>query len=325
MRFISSNQIRNHINSAAANRAPFFFALNYEMTEGVFVENPLLQNNVLFQFHGKGNKPDGAVSSSKAEITTHPLSEEAYKAKFEVIKKAICNEEVKVANLTIQTPIETTIDCREVFMRSQSPYQVYIPNRFVSFSPERFVKIENGKISANPMKGTIDASIANAEQLILNNPKEIAELDAVTQAVIRELSVVAHNVKVKKRRYIDKIESLNRTLLQVSSEVEGRLPTDYLAKMGNLLFSLLPAASITGYPKKKSIACIELAEGIPRGYYSGIAGYFDGNRLDTAVLIRFIEINNERLFFRSGGGITQHSVCKNEYQEALNKIYFPFV
>lgn len=325
MKLISSDKIRHHINKAAANHTPFFFAINYEMTEGVFIKNPLLQHNLLFQFHGKGNKPAEAVSSIMAEITTYPISEQAYKAKFEVIQNGIDNGAIKVANLTLRTPIKSSISCREVFMRSQSPYQVYLPGRFVSFSPERFIKIEQGKISANPMKGTIDASLANAEQLILNDPKEIAELDAVTQAVIEELGMVAHDVKVKRRRYIDTIESLNRTLLQVSSEVEGKLPSNYLAQMGNLLFTLLPAASITGYPKKKSIACIELAEGMPRGFYSGVAGYFDGNTLDTAVLIRFIEIDNGKLFFRSGGGITHNSVCKNEYQEALNKIYFPFV
>ena len=175
------------------------------------------------------------------------------------------------------------------------------------------------------MKGTIDASIANAEQKILNDPKEINELNAVTQIVVKELGSVANNVYVKRDRYIDKIESLNRTLLQVSAEVEGELPNDYLSHMGDILFSLLPAASITGSPKTKAKEYIRLSEDEPRGYYCGIAGYFDGTQLDTAVLIRLIETDGDSLFFRSGGGITRNSVCENEYQEALNKIYFPFI
>ena len=88
---------------------------------------------------------------------------------------------------------------------------------------------------------------------------------------------------------------------------------------------MLPAASITGSPKKKAEAYIHLAEGQPRGYYCGIAGYFNGTKLETAVLIRFIETDNGNLFFRSGGGITSNSVYMKEYKEALDKIYFPFL
>ena len=325
MQFINSEEVRISINKAAAKQTPFFFTVDYELSEGLFIQNPISQTEVLFQFNGKGNKPSEAVSTLKAEMITNPISEQAYKSKFEVIQKGLNSGEIDVANLTIKTPIQTNISCREIFLRSQSPYQVYIPERYVSFSPERFVKIENGKISANPMKGTIDASVPNAEQEILNNPKEIAELKATTQAIMKELSRIAHNVYIKRDRYIDTIKSLNRTLLQVSSEVEGDLPNNYLSRMGDILFSLLPAASITGSPKKKVEEYIRLAEDKARGYYCGIAGYFNGTKLDTTVLIRFIETDNGDLFFRSGGGITSNSICNKEYQEALDKIYFPFV
>ena len=126
-------------------------------------------------------------------------------------------------------------------------------------------------------------------------------------------------------RYIDRIELSNRTLLQVSSEVEGELPNDYMTRMGDILFSLLPAGSITGSPKTMAIEYIDLAENLPRGYYCGIAGYFDGKTLDTAVLIRFIETNDGNMYYRSGGGITSKSNYKKEYHEVLNKIYLPFV
>ncbi len=325
MQFINSEKIRININRAARKQVPFFFTVNYELSEGLFIENPTSQTKVLFHFNGKGNKPTNLAKTIKPKMLTTPILEEEYKCKFDIVQKGLKNGEIDVVNLTVRTPIKTNISCKEIFLRSQSPYQVYIPEKYVSFSPERFVKIENGKISANPMKGTIDASMLNAEQEILNDPKEVAELAATTQSVVKELNRVAHNVVIKQHRYIDKIESLNRTLLQVSSEVEGDLPSDYLSQMGDILFSMLPAASITGWPKEKAEAYIRLAEGQSRGYYCGIAGYFDGSKLDTAVLIRFIETENGNLFFRSGGGITNSSIYNKEYQEALDKIYFPFV
>lgn len=325
MNFIDSDQIRKHINKAASQQTPFFFAINYEMSEGLFIESPMNQSEILFDFNGANNKPMETETYQKAELKVHPISEEQYQSKFEIVQRGLKSGAIDVINLTVRTPISTNINCREIFFRSQSPYKVYVPGRFVSFSPERFVKIEDGMISSNPMKGTIDASINNAEQAILNDSKEIAEHSATAQLVAEELSSVASNVAIKRFRYIDRIESHSRTLLAVSSEIQGELSTDYMSRMGNILFSLLPAASVTGSPKAKAQEYIYMSEGQPRGYYCGIAGYFDGKTLDTAVLIRFIEIDNGNIYYRSGGGVTPDSTCEKEYQEVLNKIYLPIV
>jgi len=45
--------------------------------------------------------------------------------------------------------------------------------------------------------------------------------------------------------------------------------------------------------------------------------------LDSAVMIRYIEKENEKYYFRSGGGITVNSNPEEEYQEILDKIYLP--
>ena len=325
MKFIDPDLVRLQINKAASQQTPFFFTINYEMSEGLFIENPMNQSEVFFHFNGVSNKPDEAISSEEVELTIYPTSKQEYFSKFEVIQKAFKSGDLDVINLTVSTPIKTNIDCREIFLRSQSPYQVYIPDKFVCFSPERFVKIGNGKISTNPMKGTIDTSISNAEQLILNDPKEIAEHTTTSQLMVEELNSVARNVEIKRFRYIDQIVTRNKTLLQVSSEIEGELPIDYKTRAGDILFSLLPAGSITGSPKTKAREYISLTEDQPRGYYCGIAGYFDGETLDTAVLIRLIEMDGANLYFRSGGGLTINSDCEKEYQEVLNKIYLPFV
>jgi para-aminobenzoate synthetase component 1 len=40
-------------------------------------------------------------------------------------------------------------------------------------------------------------------------------------------------------------------------------------------------------------------------------------------MIRFIEKDGEKYFYRSGGGITTQSVVTAEYQEAIDKVYVP--
>ena len=68
------------------------------------------------------------------------------------------------------------------------------------------------------------------------------------------------------------------------------------------------------------------AEGEPRGFYTGICGYFDGEALDSGVMIRFIEQQADgSLRYRSGGGITINSQCAEEYREVCQKVYLPFV
>jgi para-aminobenzoate synthetase component 1 len=100
--------------------------------------------------------------------------------------------------------------------------------------------------------------------------------------------------------------------------------SDYKGKPGSILKQLLPAGSVTGAPKRKTVEIIKDVEGIERGYYTGIFGYFDGTDLESAVMIRFIEKRNGKHFFRSGGGITFQSDVEKDYNEYNDKIYVPF-
>jgi para-aminobenzoate synthetase component 1 len=70
---------------------------------------------------------------------------------------------------------------------------------------------------------------------------------------------------------------------------------------------------------------IEEAEQYQRRFYTGIFGIFDGENLDSGVMIRFIENTNSGLVFKSGGGITAQSKANIEYQEMIDKIYIPLL
>jgi para-aminobenzoate synthetase component 1 len=131
---------------------------------------------------------------------------------------------------------------------------------------------------------------------------------------------VSTNVKVDKFRFYEKIKTQNGLLGQVSSEISGELQSNYNEHIGDILFDLLPAGSICGAPKAKTKKIIFDAEQKDRGYYTGIAGYFDGINLDSCVLIRYLQENN---IYRSGGGITFQSDATKEYEEMIEKVYVP--
>ncbi len=122
-----------------------------------------------------------------------------------------------------------------------------------------------------------------------------------------DLSQVASNVAVVNFRYVEEVTTHDKTLLQVSSRITGRLPDDYRDNIGDIIMKLLPAGSVSGAPKTRTLEIITEAEGIKRGYYTGICGYFNGTNLDSGVMIRFIENKNSALYYRSGGGITAQS------------------
>lgn len=319
------DHIRVLMNRCGEEGIPFVFILNFELTEGYFIENPLAQDEILFRMGDVGNQKIPGEGDGPNDIEIFPLSLKDYKKRFDVVRNGLYSGNSFLTNLTVRTKIRTDLSLNEIFNRSSAPYSLYVPGRFVCFSPERFVKIENGQISTNPMKGTIDASIPDAGQFILDDFKEKAEHNTIVDLLRNDLSLSATNVHVSRFRYIEKIKARNKEILQVSSEIKGTLSSDYREHLGDIIFKMLPAGSISGAPKASTVRLIQEAEKEPRGYYTGIAGYFDGDMFDSAVLIRFIEEYEGKMYFRSGGGITAYSDWKEEYREVLNKIYLPFV
>jgi para-aminobenzoate synthetase component 1 len=145
----------------------------------------------------------------------------------------------------------------------------------------------------------------------------------VVDLLRNDLSMVAKQVRVNKFRYVDKIKAGQKSLLQISSKITGVLETNWHERIGDILLPLLPAGSISGAPKIKTLEIINKVENYNRGFFSGVFGYFDGSKLDSAVMIRFIEQKNGQFIYKSGGGITIDSNPQLEYEEMLDKIYIP--
>ncbi len=314
------------MNLLGASRIPFLFVIDYEMRQPlVFPLDELEKANVLYRIDGIGNfSSQNGVAHKPVAFEKHPVDFAVYLKAFNRVKTHLQRGNSFLVNLTQATPIEANLTLLEIFLRSQSKYNLYVQDKFVVFSPETFVKIKNGIIYSYPMKGTISDHVSDAENLILMNPKEMAEHATIVDLIRNDLSVFSKNVTVNRFRYIDRVETNKGGLLQVSSEISGELPEDYQNKIGNLLFDMLPAGSVTGAPKQQTRQIIHESENYERGYYTGVFGVFDGENLDSAVMIRFIEKTDLGLVFKSGGGITALSDAQTEYQEMIDKVYLPF-
>ena len=312
-----------------------------------------------------------------------PLYED-YERSFNIVKSNIMAGNSYLTNLTCRVPVSCNLSLEDIFHRAKGKYKLLLRRKrtqaedkahlkeeaqnkahlkeenieenltpFVCFSPETFVRIKGGRIYSYPMKGTLDASLPNAEKLLMEDRKEAAEHATIVDLIRNDLSRVAENVRVDKYRYIDVLHTNKGDILQTSSEISGRLPEDYPHHLGEILDAQLSAGSITGAPKDKTMQIIQEAEGYDRGFYTGIMGIYDQGELNSAVMIRFIEEEtspvdfetdgeknfkakegkasegkepkaNRKLYFKAGGGITSKSDCRKEYEEVIQKIYLPF-
>jgi len=173
------------------------------------------------------------------------------------------------------------------------------------------------------MKGTMDASMENAREVLLADRKEAAEHATIVDLIRNDLSRIATDVMVDRYRYVDVVGTDKGDMLQTSSEISGKLPQAVQRRVGDLLEALLPAGSITGAPKDRTMEIIREAEGYERGFYTGVMGIYANGELDSAVMIRFVEEDDDGMYFKAGGGITCMSDCKKEYEEMLRKVCLP--
>lgn len=318
-------EFREKLNSWGRDRVPFLFVIDFELEKPIALKlDEVDAEEILFAINGFTNC-NSATDSGSIGIHSYPISFQEYKLKFDTVYKHLAYGDSYLTNLTISTPIEFKHTLREIYVSSRAPYKILYKDQFLVFSPEGFIKIKDNHIYSFPMKGTIDAAILNASEIILNNQKEKAEHVTIVDLIRNDVSSVAKKVRVNKFRYLDEIKTTSKNLLQVSSEIVGDLENDWHSRIGDILLALLPAGSISGAPKKKTLAIISEAEQEKRGYYTGVFGYFNGEKLESGVMIRYIEKKDSQYFYRSGGGITAQSNVELEYQEAIDKVYVPII
>ena len=307
------------LNSLGKQREPFLFISDFKAQKlEIILLKDLADSNVEFCID-----ENYTYKEHSHYLKTFPIDFSKYSEKFNKVIEKIKSGDTYILNLTQATPIESSQTLKQIYQVANAHYKLRFKDEFLCFSPEKFIQIEDNLIHTFPMKGTIDASIENAESKILADEKEMAEHIMVVDLLRNDLSIVSTNVQVEKFRYISKIEAGDKDLLQVSSHIRGELEDTWHENIGTILQSLLPAGSISGAPKKSTLEIIEQVEEYERGFFSGVFGFYDGKKLDSGVMIRFIEKTKDGLIYKSGGGITLDSDVNLEYNELQDKIYLP--
>jgi para-aminobenzoate synthetase component 1 len=205
-----------------------------------------------------------------------------------------------------------------------APFAAYLATPYASVlsaSPERFLKVESGRVETKPIKGTraragharLDAELVQA---LLASAKDRAENVMIVDLLRNDLSKSCRLGSVKVPRLFD-VESY-ATVHHLVSTVVGELEPGRDAI--DLLRGAFPGGSITGAPKLRAMQIIEELEPHRRGVYCGAIGYigYDGN-MDLNIAIRTMVMSRGEIRFWAGGGIVADSTMEAEYQETFDK------
>ena len=148
-------------------------------------------------------------------------------------------------------------------MRAAHPAPFYAwmtsgPYRVLSTSPERFLRVEDGEVLSQPIKGTLrfDRYAPELEKELTGSPKESAELSMIVDLIRNDISTHCEygSVTVDSHKSVFAVDSL----LQMYANVRGTLRQagDCL----DLFFDAFPGGSVTGCPKHSSMTIIEELE-----------------------------------------------------------------
>ena len=185
----------------------------------------------------------------------------------------------------------------------------------ISTSPERLFCSDGKTITASPIKGTVQNTDNQAANQLLNDKKNLRELAMITDLLRNDLSKICKPGSVVVNGF-PILKTLNN-VFHLVADIEGELVE---TRMSNIFKALFPGGSITGCPKIRACQIIEELEQKGRGPYTGSFGYISGtNHADMNILIRTVLIQENRISFNVGGGITLLSQPEDEFEETQHK------
>jgi para-aminobenzoate synthetase len=232
--------------------------------------------------------------------------------------------------VSVETEAEPVALYRALRRANPAPYGALLrlgETSVLSSSPERFLRIDpDGGVEARPIKGTSRRGDTPAEDARLAralgaDAKSRAENVTIVDLLRNDLGRVCELGSVEATRLME-VESYE-TVHQLVSTVRGRLRPEVGAPA--CVRACFPPGSMTGAPKRRTMAIVDELEGAARGVYSGAIGWFGlGGGCELSVAIRSIVLGPDgQASVGAGGAIVLDSDPAREYEEMLLKAVAP--
>jgi len=191
----------------------------------------------------------------------------------------------------------------------------------ISSSPERLVKVSNGRVETRPIAGTRPRSAQTTGDQVLKtellaHPKERAEHIMLIDLERNDLGrvCVPGSVKVDELMVLESYAHVHHIVSNVGGQLRAGVTP------GEVIRAVFPGGTITGCPKVRCMEIIAELEDEGRGAYTGAMGYLNHNGdMDLNILIRTITQNGSQIRLRAGAGIVADSVPEKELDETRAK------
>lgn len=214
---------------------------------------------------------------------------------------------------------------KQVGARNPVPYAAFLRTRFaavLSFSPERFLSMDNDQLLTSPIKGTARRVVdPRADSLLAEKlsscSKNRAENTMIVDLMRNDLGKIARpgSVQVSALCQLQSFQGVHHLISDIKAlRCERLTPFEVFG-------ACFPGGSITGAPKREAMRIIAEQELHGRGVYCGSIGYFSRHgRFDSNIAIRTITARQGILHLAAGGGIVIDSHWEEEYDECFAKI-----
>jgi para-aminobenzoate synthetase component 1 len=257
------------------------------------------------------------------------FSRSDYEQAFDAVQQYIRAGDCYQINLAQHYRGGFTGDALELFLRmrerSHSPYCAYLDGgsfELLSFSPERFIEVRDGKISSEPIKGT-SARHSNSKAdrasalALMDSSKNQAENLMIVDLLRNDLGKVCTpgSIDVPQLFALQSFTSVHHLV----SKVRGQLSPGHSCI--DALMAAFPGGSITGAPKHRAMQIIDELEPDRRSFYCGSLFYASADgQLDSNILIRSLVCSDGEIHCWGGGGLVADSQADSEWQEIDDKI-----
>lgn len=251
------------------------------------------------------------------------IAPDAYRRRVAALQEAIASGDIYQANLTFPCDVPVAGDPLAIYAglraRARASYGAVVwtgGDWLLSLSPELFFTLEEGTLTARPMKGTAPPDAA--PEMLSGDPKQRAENLMIVDLLRNDLSRVSvpGSVTVPDLFRVERYP----TVQQMVSTVTARLASGLDAV--DVLRALFPCGSITGAPKVRAMELIAGVENDPRGPYTGAVGLInpDGEAaLNVAIRTLHLQPGEARATLGLGSGIVADSLPGAEWLECLSK------
>ncbi len=259
---------------------------------------------------------------------TANFTQPAYEDAVRRVKDFIRSGDVYQINLSqrFEAPLAGTPGQLYSRLRRESPapYGCYLnfgDVQVAGVSPERFLRVEDGRVTTRPIKGTRPRGRDATDDVRLKNElaqsiKDRAELLMIVDLERNDLGrvCVPGTISVAQLFALE----AHPTVWHQVAEISGQLAPD--RDVFDCVRAAFPGGSITGAPKVRAMQIIDELEPHRRHLYTGAMGYlgFDG-RAELNIAIRTITCTHGRAYFHAGGGVVWDSDPTAEYEETLTK------